>query len=272
MVKPLVFKGDKPKTKKRKQRDPDVGTSAKTRKTDAPQAEEDDNPEDQSWVSADTASDISGPVILVLPSDEPSCIASDANGKVFASILENMVEGDPGTAEPHDVRQVWVATRVAGTESFSFKGHHGKYLSCDNHGLFTATASAVSPFESFLAIPSAEITGTFAIQVRGGDSESFLSVKESAKASSGVEIRGDATTISFETTVRIRMQARFKPRLRANKESKAYEKISRKELEALVGRKLEDDEVKRLRRARREGNFHEEMLDVKVKGKHDKFA
>lgn len=147
-----------------------------------------------------------------------------------------------------------------------------RYLSCDSHGLFSATASAVSHFESFLAIPSVDIPGTFALQVRGGDSESFLGIKESAKATGGVEIRGDATSVSFETTVRIRMQARFKPRLRANKESKAYEKISRKELEGLVGRKLEDDEVKRLRRARREGNFHEEMLDVKVKGKHDKFA
>jgi len=147
-----------------------------------------------------------------------------------------------------------------------------RYLSCDSHGLFSATASAVSHFESFLAIPSVDIPGTFALQVRGGDSETFLSIKESAKATGGVEIRGDATSVSFETTVRIRMQARFKPRLRANKESKAYEKISRKELEGLVGRKLEDDEVKRLRKARREGNFHEEMLDVKVKGKHDKFA
>jgi protein FRG1 len=110
------------------------------------------------------------------------------------------------------------------------------------------------------------------LQTRGGDSESFLCVKESAKATGGVEIRGDASAISFETTVRIRMQARFKPRLRVAKENRAYEKISKKELEGLVGRKLDEDEVRRLRRARRDGNFHEEMLDVKVKGKHDKFA
>jgi protein FRG1 len=68
------------------------------------------------------------------------------------------------------------------------------------------------------------------------------------------------------------MQARFKPRLRATKESKAREKISRRELEAAVGRRLEDDEVKRLKRAKREGNYHEEVLDVRVRGKHDKFA
>ncbi|CAI7646147.1 hypothetical protein PCG10_004810 [Penicillium crustosum] len=270
MVKPLTFKGDKPKKRKTRTIENDA-RAPKSRKTE-PEPEPEDNPEDQSWVSADSPSDIAGPVIIVLPSDDPTCVASDANGQVFASKLENLVDGDPGTAEPHDVRQVWVASRVAGTESFSFKGHHGKYLSSDTHGLFTATASAVSQYESFLAIPSPEVTGTFSLQTHGGDGESFLSIKENSKAASGVEIRGDANTISFETTVRVRMQARFKPKLRASKESKAYEKISKKELEGIVGRGLNDDEVKRLRKGRREGNFHEVLLDVKVSGKHDKWA
>ncbi|KAJ5893407.1 hypothetical protein N7495_005098 [Penicillium taxi] len=280
MVKPLTFKGDKPK-KRKSRTDPE--NPSKSRKTDTTadtdavvlhkQAtdEQDDNTEDQTWVSADAPSDISGPIVLVLASEKPTCVASDATGVVFASLLENIIEGDAGTAEPHDVRQVWVATRVAGTESFSFKGHHGKYLSCDSHGLLSASASAVSHYETYLAIPS-EIPGTFALQTRGGDAESFISVKESSKAKSGFEIRGDASTVSFDTTVRIRMQARFKPKLRASKESKAYEKISRKELEEIVGRSLSEEDVKKLRRARREGDFHEVMLDVKVKGKHDKYA
>jgi protein FRG1 len=140
MVKPLTFKGDKPK--KRKHRDlpdPDKSSSKTLKTDDSPPSsaalaktttENDDNPpEDQSWVSADTPSDIAGPIVLVLASDKPTCIASDANGTVFASALENLIADDPGTAEPHDVRQVWVATRVAGTESFSFKGHHGKFVS-----------------------------------------------------------------------------------------------------------------------------------------------
>ncbi|KAJ5601008.1 hypothetical protein N7510_010542 [Penicillium lagena] len=282
MVKPLTFKGDKPKKRKHRDlSDPDKSSSKTLKTDDSPSSapaktttEDDDNPpEDQSWVSADTPSDIAGPIVLVLASDKPTCIASDANGTVFASALENLIADDPGTAEPHDVRQVWVATRVAGTESLSFKGHHGnvagRYLTSDNYGILSATASAVSHYESFLAIPSPDLPGTFSVQTRGGDSETFLSVKESAK---GVEIRGDASALSFDTTVRIRMQARFKPKLRASKESKAYEKISRKELEGIVGRKLDDGDVKRLRRARKEGNFHEEVLDVRVKGKHDKFA
>lgn len=150
-----------------------------------------------------------------------------------------------------------------------------RYLSIDSHGLPSATASAISHHESFLIIPSAEIPGTFSMQIHGGDKESFVSITGDANGKStgaGVEIRGDATTLSFTTTLRIRMQARFKPRIKATKENRAMEKISRKELEGIVGRKLEDDEVKRLRRARRDGSFHEEVLDVKVKGKHDKFA
>lgn len=116
----------------------------------------------------------------------------------------------------------------------------------------------------------------FSLQIYGGEVEKFLCVKEGPESKSsktaGVEIRGDATTLSFETSIRVRMQARFKPRLKASKEIKAREKISRRELEAAVGRRLEDHEVKRLKRARREGNYHEEVLDVRVKGKHDKFA
>lgn len=138
MVKPLTFKGDKPK--KRKQRDPDTEQARKAAKPSSSsetqaqaqvkqqqQDDADENTEDQSWVTAEAASDLAGPVLLVLPSEDPlTAIAADANGKVFASALENTLEGDPGTAEPHDVRQVWVATRVAGTEAFSFRGAHGK--------------------------------------------------------------------------------------------------------------------------------------------------
>lgn len=124
----------------------------------------------------------------------------------------------------------------------------------------------MSPEESFLCIPSPEIPGTFSIQtVR----EKFFMVMDESKVP---EIRGDAESVSFNTTFRIRMQARFKPRLKANKEMKIKEKISRKELEEVVGRKLGEDEVKRLKKARVQGDYHEAILDVRVKGKHDKYS
>jgi len=276
MVKPLTFKGDK-KPKKRKRHDNDGENDHDRKKAlvqNPPDDPDDAAQEDQNWVTADVPNDISGPVVLVLPSTPPTCIASDVNGKVFASEVENLIEGDPSTAEPHDVRQVWVATKVAGSEGVNFKAHHGRYLSCDKYGILSATASAVSSFESFIPVPAPDTPGTFSFQICGGEIESFISIKEGKLASiaSAVEIRGDASGISFTTTLRVRMQARFKPKLKASKESKALEKISRKELEAVVGRRLEGHEVKRLKQARREGNYHEEILNVRVKGKHDKFA
>ena len=125
MVKPLSFKGDK-KARKRKRIDVDekFGEASALKKIEvegAPEVVDDD-----SWVTADAVGDVIGPIIFVLPSEPPTCIACDTAGKVFASPLENLVDDNPATAEPHDVRQVWVANRVAGTETFSFKGHHGK--------------------------------------------------------------------------------------------------------------------------------------------------
>jgi protein FRG1 len=132
MVKPLTFKGDK-KPKKRKRAEAGEGAGQDDnpeRQVKAPKAEDanaDADNEDDSWVSADAVSDISGPIMFVLPSEPPTALACDATGKVFALPIENIIDGNPSTAEPHDVRQVWVANRIVGTEHFRLKGHHGKY-------------------------------------------------------------------------------------------------------------------------------------------------
>ncbi|KAH7138651.1 FRG1-like family protein [Dendryphion nanum] len=270
MVSALTFKGDK-KAKKRK-RIPgldDAAVEAKYSRTTSQNANaaNDDDHDDDSWVTADVQTDISGPILIVLPSEPATFLACDANGKVFTSAVENFVDNDPATAEPHDVRQVWIANRVAGTETFSLKGHHGRYLGVDKYGILSATTTAISPTESLLFVPAPNNPSTFGIQTLR---DTFLAIDESS--SKGPEVRGDADSITFTSTFRIRMQARFKPKLRASKEEKAQSKISRKELEDLIGRKLEDDEVRKLKKAKREGNFHEVALDYKVKTSHDKYA
>ena len=128
MVKPLTFKGDK-KSKKRKSARLEGEEETEMSKALVRSEDQEDriSEEDDSWVTAEAASDITGPIIIVLPTIPSTCIACDANGKVFTSVIENLVEGDPATAEPHDVRQVWIANRIAGTEFASFKGHHGRY-------------------------------------------------------------------------------------------------------------------------------------------------
>ena len=126
MVKPLAFKGNK-KSKKRKaphgenDQHHDGSSEALTQCNRPTEAEDDD-----SWVTAELVTDIMGPIIIILPSVKPTCLACDANGKVFASELENIIEDQVASAEPHDVRQVWIASRAAGTEEISFKGHHGR--------------------------------------------------------------------------------------------------------------------------------------------------
>ena len=130
MVKPLTFKGDKkPKKRKRVAEAGDESGDRQLKSTKQGGENDDDaeNPDnDDSWVSAEAVSDVSGPVMFVLPTEPPTALACDANGKVFTLPIENIIDGNPVTAEPHDVRQVWVANRIMGTEHFRFKGHHGR--------------------------------------------------------------------------------------------------------------------------------------------------
>jgi protein FRG1 len=127
MPTPLHFKGDKKLKKRKRAAEVDnVEEKYSDSKALATTSNNSAATEDDSWVTADSPSDVSGPVVIVLPSEPASCLACDANGKVFSSAIENFVDGDPATAEPHDVRQVWVANRVAGTEGISLKGHHGR--------------------------------------------------------------------------------------------------------------------------------------------------
>jgi len=125
MVKPLVFKGEKRPKKRKRNHYSNADTAASS--TAGPH-HTDDVENDDSWVSAEAATDVSGPVMIVLPTNPPSALSCDANGKVFAVDIENIVEGNPASAEPHDVRQVWVANKIVGTEHFRFKGHHGRLV------------------------------------------------------------------------------------------------------------------------------------------------
>jgi len=141
-----------------------------------------------------------------------------------------------------------------------------RYLGCDSIGTLTTTREAISPEETFKCLPSPTQPGLFTLRSMRN---TYLSIDIAATPPA---IRGDADEISPATEVRLRMQARFKPKNKDEKAEKVRAKISRKELEELAGRRLEDDEVKMLKKARREGDFHEAMLDIKVKGSHDKFS
>jgi protein FRG1 len=282
-VKPLSFKGDKKPSKKRKHRADEDNLPADSKAlVHAPDEAADPTAEDETWTTPDAPTDLSGPVVLILPTSPLTCLGADAHGNVFASLLENIVENVPETAEPHDVRQVWVASSVAGTGELSFKGSHGGYLSCDSLGVLGAQREARGAEEGFV-IEHGDVDGKTRWKLRTAASKRnegekglryvcAVADEKTAAKSVSISLRGDGEAGLGSTQLVVKMQARFKPRLQQKKETKAKEKISRKELEQAVGRRLDDEEVKRLKRARKEGNFYEEVLDVRVKGKHDKFA
>ncbi|GAB7344160.1 hypothetical protein MBLNU457_2053t1 [Dothideomycetes sp. NU457] len=284
MVKALSFKGD-PKPKKRKRTSPPPTTLAH------PSTTEDNDPadnDDTTWTLADSPTDLAGPVLLLLPTNPVTCLATDANGTIYASQIENIEDSQPETAEPHDVRQVWIANRVAGSSSVSFKGHHGRYLGADSVGQLSARREAMGVEEGWVVedyVPSSsaeDATGTEDVVRMGGftlqtSRKGYLSATAKVKQEEEtkrleVEIRADGEEVHEQSRIVVRMQARFKPKLKVAKTERAREKISRSQIESDAGRRLEEDEVKKLKKARKDGTYHEALLDIKVKGKHDKFA
>lgn len=292
MVKPLSFKGDK-KIKKRKHRD----VTDFNADPDALPASDRDITDETSWALPADATELAGPALIVLPTVPPTCLAFDPLGNVFASRLENLIEGDPKTAEPDDVQQVWVASRVAGMapNEINFKASHGGYLSCDQYGILGAKREARGREEAFFIDTTTDDQGKNFFQLRcaatSNSSKSadhkYLSAatenskldqdaentQEHARKKVSISLRGDGEATSPDTFLILRMQSSFKPQSHESKEaSKTKEKISRQELEAAAGRSLNDEEAKRLKRAKREGTYHSAILDIRAKGKHDKYA
>ena len=91
----------------------------------------------------------SGPLFITFASDPPIALASDPLGKIYASPLK-VEEGSNSTdLEPNDVKQVWIATRLAESSKISLKTALGKFLSCDKIGILSATKEAIGPQEEW---------------------------------------------------------------------------------------------------------------------------
>lgn len=157
---------------------------------------------------------------------KPICMACDATGKVYASVIDIIEGEDLSTAKPAEVKQVWVINKIHGSDKYSLKSHRGKYLTCDKFGVLSATKEAISHEEGFAAI-NTDIGSGWAFQtVR----EKFIGVDDS-KSGGAVEIRGDVEEIGYCQTWTVRGHARFRKKTK-KEEDKIKDKISRKDLEA----------------------------------------
>lgn len=149
------------------------------------------------------------------------------------------------------MKQVWVATKIHGCEKWSLKSHHGKYLGCDQHGILSATREAISPEEEFVPVRNELGGGRWALQtVR----ERFVGVDESGGV---IEVRGDAESVGFGETWRLRLQKRNKKKTKGvDADGKIRDKITKKELEELAGVKLNYHQIKALKKSRRGMQSH----------------
>jgi protein FRG1 len=139
MVTKLKFKGEKHKKRKRTDDEDKQGTSNHA----------DDG--DDGWVNASSLDDIStGPLFITFASSPPIAVASDALGRVHAAPIKVLDEDyDLENAEPDDVRQVWIATRLVDSAKISLKTPTGKFLSCDKVGILSASKEAIGPQEEW---------------------------------------------------------------------------------------------------------------------------
>jgi protein FRG1 len=144
MVTKLKFKGEKHKKRKRDHDDPEAqGTSAHGA-----------GEEEEGWIDAESLEDISsGPLFVTFASSPPIALAIDPFGKVHAAPLKlKAEEEDLAHAEPDDVKQVWIATKLAGSSKISLKTASGKFLSCDRIGVLSASKEAIGAQEEWLPV------------------------------------------------------------------------------------------------------------------------
>lgn len=260
-IKKLSFKGDSVKKRKR------TVTKSSTTSTTAEQSGTVDD--EEGWLDADCLEDITGPTIVLFNYETPVSLCADSRGSVFTLPLDP-VPSSLSDAEPHDVRQVFIASSLAGRPagSISLKnGVTGRYVSTDRFGNTKCDANAIGGAEEWTAIKRPDgwsLQSAF---------DSFLSIDKAGA------VRSDAQEIGFCETFKIRIQARTRAkRIRDSgtttnsQHGKALPSLSKKDLETKCGRTLSLAEVDLLRDAQRQGSLSEAVLDMRVKGKSDKFG
>lgn len=242
--------------------------------------------EEEGWTDADCLDDLSGPAMLVFESR--TTVAADQLGSCFLMPLQvapapstekeqAMVsvmdrDGDPVVVvmeesgsveqqEPHDVRQVFIIAKLIGSQtSYSLKnGKSGKYLARSKVGV-RCDSDAIGARESWSLIQRPK---GWSLQAHD---EHFLSVDDNT-------LIGSEENLPIQLfTIRIQRRNKAKKSKTQGHRVGHIELASKKELEGKVGRKLTIDELDNLRAAQKRGELGEAVLDLRVKGRSDKFG
>ncbi|ORY34583.1 hypothetical protein BCR39DRAFT_513483 [Naematelia encephala] len=301
--KKLKFKGDKPKKKKRHHHHEDDGDELGGLAAGDPRG----------WVFPEDVMEVSGPAFIVLPTEPLTCLAWDAQRqKVYAAPLD-LPEAPEGAAElseaeilaaiePSAVNQVWVVSRLSGSESvISLRTSTGTFLTAHPSGTLSATTPSRGPLESFVPIltpsssssSSSSLFPTLSLQT---NAEKYLSAPPTSSAvikSGRAELRADADVIGPNEGFRVKCQREFVLKARVDKAGGAgdgdikgksriregggsVEDEMRRNREAQAwgaGRAVVSDQDRReVKRAKKEGRLAEAMLDRRAALKSDRYA
>jgi len=274
----LRFKGDKTK-KKRKRDDGDERTgSSSKRKVD------DKDPE--MWVLPENVNEIRGPTFIFHPSD-PSPISVNFNSTTNRIYLHTLDKdkSEEGAEPmelldrtPMDVSQVWVTTRLAGSETINLRTGtgEGKFLSCDAHGLVSSDRDARGPQEEWTPVVLPD--GMVAFM---NIYEKYLGVDEAAGGS--LQLRGDSEEVGFAERFWVKIQHKYKKEAHEEEKKKKDGETGPPKIDEAssnhvyqawgAGRSVVSvEDKKELKRARKEGRLAEAMLDRRSKLKSDRFC
>ncbi|ORY30489.1 hypothetical protein BCR33DRAFT_724307 [Rhizoclosmatium globosum] len=241
---------------------------------------------------------LNGPIIITTSATaNPASIVT--NEKSHALALQSLGPVDVATLEPVHVGQVFLASRLpTGSDRISLKSAFDRYLSTDKFGEVTCDKEAVGPYEEWevviredgFALRAVVKNAFLSCEPDGKDDndESEDQKKRNASGKSGYGVgggricgtlRADAETIGFKEVFQIRCQAQNK--LNANKKKK-------KEMEDLNADAVDADQLKKfqsygrtamtaaesklLKRAQKQGNLNETLLERREKIKADRYC
>lgn len=240
----LKFKGEKPKKRKREADD------QSSKKQKGPQ---DGKEEESGWMTAVENDQLRGPVVIM--NQEATCICADSEGTVYTSSELDQVNDSKNVVdriEPNSVQQVFVLSplEVSNERRYAFKSATKTYLSVKD-SKFSAKASAIGAKETF-EVEQYDGNG-WTIKIH----DEYLHITSDGS----VKLSADKQKLAF------RVQTKYAAKLKTELEVK--ERISTRELEDRVGRRLSDNEVRTLKKAFKAGHLNEALLDIRQKSRSD---
>ncbi|RKP15171.1 FRG1-like family-domain-containing protein [Piptocephalis cylindrospora] len=229
------------------------------------------------WTLVDALTDLEGPLYL-LHSSGHHLTTDDATHRLLcpkapsSSETESEEQGLSPLSEPTDVLHVWVGRRLDAAGTMSLRASTGMYLSSDKVGVVRVDKEAVGPLESWTPVIRDE---GVAFQNAYGR---YLTYDET-----GGGIRGDAESIGLREIWRLQCQTQrkhdaAKDRASSKKDDRSVVDV---ELEAIKKnqtwgggrvRRFEADDIRELKKAKKQGRLNEALLDRRAKVKSDKFC